>query len=261
VIKMNLSLKRRLNDKRVKKILVVDVETLGLGQKKEDEPKYIYDLGVVLTDKLGNVYIKKSWLIQEIFNSKDVEKAYYYSKPKWDYYNKQLAEGETKLVSWHYAINEIKKLIVLYDIKQVSAFNLPFDREAFYDTNRFLNGKFINFFNTLEQECIRGLACETLGQQKTYQRLALDNNLRSKSGQFLLTTAEAFYKYITNDYTFIEAHTGLQDALIETEIMARCYKVNNKRTRGRVRIRNNPHWLLEINDKMLSHYLKYTTRL
>jgi hypothetical protein len=218
-------------------------------------------LGVVLTDKLGNVYITKSFLIQEIFNSKDVEKAYYYSKSKWDYYNRQLEEGKTELVSWEYAINEIKKLIVYYNIKQVSAFNLPFDRSAFYDTNRLLNGKFINFFNTLEVECIRGLACETLGKQKTYQRLALDNNLRSPSGQYLLTTAEAFYKYITNDYTFIEAHTGLEDALIETEIMARCYKVHNKRTRGRVRVKGCPHNDLRINDEMLSHYLKYTTRL
>jgi hypothetical protein len=36
--------------------------------------------------------------------------------------------------------------------------------------------------------------------------------------------AEVIYKYISGNYDFDESHTGLEDVLIEKEIMAYCYR-------------------------------------
>ena len=37
-------------------------------------------------------------------------------------------------------------------------------------------------------------------------------------------TAEIIYRFITNNLNFEEAHTGLEDVLIEKEILAYCLK-------------------------------------
>lgn len=36
--------------------------------------------------------------------------------------------------------------------------------------------------------------------------------------------AEVIYKYISGNYDFVESHTGLEDVLIEKEILAYCFR-------------------------------------
>jgi hypothetical protein len=40
--------------------------------------------------------------------------------------------------------------------------------------------------------------------------------------------AEVLYKYITGDLDFTESHTGLEDVLIEKEILAYCFSKHQK---------------------------------
>ena len=40
--------------------------------------------------------------------------------------------------------------------------------------------------------------------------------------------AETIYKFITKDLDFVESHTGLEDVLIEKEILAYCYKQHKR---------------------------------
>jgi hypothetical protein len=51
----------------------------------------------------------------------------------------------------------------------------------------------------------------------------LNNNLISPSGN-IKTSAETVYAYITQNAEFNESHTGLQDVLIEVQIMAHCFR-------------------------------------
>jgi hypothetical protein len=41
-------------------------------------------------------------------------------------------------------------------------------------------------------------------------------------------TAEILYRYISGDRDFIESHTGLEDILIETALLAHCFRQHKK---------------------------------
>ena len=49
----------------------------------------------------------------------------------------------------------------------------------------------------------------------------------TKNNQVKLT-AEVIFRFITKNNDFVENHTGLEDVLIEKEILAYCYKQHKK---------------------------------
>ena len=231
----------RLHDKRVKKILVLDVETIGVGEKA------IFDIGFIICDKKGNKFIKRSYLIKEIFNDmRRMEKAYYFNKyPK---YIEGLSKGDFILENWENVMLDMLKLIRQYDVKQVSAYNLKFDLGAIEYTNQELRNKPFKMFNNLELQCIYGLATETICQQKTYQRQFHEKKIFTASGKFLSGTAESVYKYCIQDFGFVEQHMGIYDCEIEVDIMSRCYRQNKKYTKG---IISSPYKNLKVKEEYL----------
>jgi hypothetical protein len=44
-------------------------------------------------------------------------------------------------------------------------------------------------------------------------------------------TAEILFRFISKDNTFVESHTGLEDVMIEKEILAYCFKQHKKMER------------------------------
>lgn len=231
----------RLNDKRVKKILVLDVETIGVGEKA------IFDIGYIICDKKGNKFIKKSYLIKEVFNDMErMKKAYYFNKyPK---YIEGLANGTFVLETWGNVLKEMWGLIKQYDIKQISAYNLNFDLGAIEYTNKEIRNKPFKMFDSLELQCIYGLATETICQQKTYQKQFHDKQLFTASGKFLSGTAESVWKYCQQNFDFVEEHMGIFDCEIEVDIMARCYRQNKKFTKG---IISAPYRNLKVKNEYL----------
>ena len=59
------------------------------------------------------------------------------------------------------------------------------------------------------------------------QRFCKDNNYLTKNGKCRFT-AEIIYRYLKQDNDFEESHTGLEDTLIEKEILAYCFKQHKK---------------------------------
>ena len=102
-------MEKRLNDKRVKKILMLDVETIGVGEKA------IFDIGYIICDKKGNKFIRKSYLIKEVFEDKKrMEKAHYFNKyPK---YLQGIKEGTFVVETWENVMREMWGLIKKYNI-------------------------------------------------------------------------------------------------------------------------------------------------
>ena len=67
------------------------------------------------------------------------------------------------------------------------------------------------------------MASDTICKQKTYKKFCEENGYLTKKGQ-VRKTAEILYKYITKNNDFIESHTGLEDVMIEKEILAYCFR-------------------------------------
>ena len=73
------------------------------------------------------------------------------------------------------------------------------------------------------------MARQTIGKQKSYRNFCLNNNYMTKhSVPQVRLTAEILYRYISGNYDFVESHTGLEDVMIETQIMAHCLRQHKK---------------------------------
>ena len=68
-------------DKRKKYLMVLDVETTNNQMGSRFNDGLVYDIGFTIIDKKGNVYVKRSYAIKEIFDWKELmETAYYKNK-------------------------------------------------------------------------------------------------------------------------------------------------------------------------------------
>lgn len=211
-------------DRRKKYIIILDVETTNnqIGVKGAPNDGLVYDLGFTVADKQGNVYAKRSFAIKEIFDWKELMDTAYYKNKLPKYYEK-IRKGEMKKVSIWEARKSIKSAMEYFNITEVYAFNANFDYTTLNNTVRYLSGSACRwFFKYGTKICdIWHIACQTLGLQKTFQW----ENVRNANGN-LITNAERMYAYLSQNFDFEEEHTGLADALIETQILARCFKTH-----------------------------------
>ena len=76
------------------------------------------------------------------------------------------------------------------------------------------------------------MAVETICQQKNFKKFCEKHDLKSKSGKYYKSSAEAVYAYMTNTPDFEEEHTGLADVLIEIEIYKKVRSQKKKMTKG-----------------------------
>lgn len=260
----------RLTDKRVKKVIVFDTETapyyedvqeyLVKGVKEEPKAwqytpntleqyeykghtyyKYlttkkqrqlIFDIGWTVADKRGNIFIKRNYLVREVFINTDMMKhAHYFNK--YPQYLDMLQDGKIKMRAWSYIIAKFEQDILDYGVHECFAFNISFDKRAMEETHRVLTGRKFLFWKAqeLRANCLWGMSAETIMSKRGYIETAIEQGWLSSSGN-ITTNAECAYRYITGIYEFQESHTALDDAVIETEIMSRCFKTRIKMSFG-----------------------------
>jgi hypothetical protein len=205
--------------------LLVDTETAGGFDKK-----LVYDIGIMVTDRQGNVQKSFGFLIDEIWNdTKIMDTAYY--RDKIPTYTKEIENGNYQVKNFSEVLEIIYSLIDEYKIKTITAYNLMFDLDALQKTSQAILGE-THKFEKLKKLCIWSFACEVLYTQKTYKKIATRENWLKEKTQNLLTNAEVGYRYITKKYDFIEEHKGLHDTQIENTILAKCFSQNKKHLSG-----------------------------
>lgn len=212
-------------DRRKRFRLMVDVETVGVGEKA------IFDIGFAVFTKKGEIVEERSYLIKEVFEDYErMKKAYYFKK--YPEYVAGLATGEFTLVPWVEAMKDMMFLIKEYNIQEVLAYNLQFDLGAIEYTNQELRGKRFGLFDDMKKTCVWGLAVETICQQKSFSRYCQKHGLMTESGKFYKSSAEAVYSYMVNNPEFVEKHMGLADVKIEVAIYARIARQHKKVSGG-----------------------------
>lgn len=204
--------------------LVLDVETAN----STDDP-LVYDLGFAVCDRKGNIYEAESYVVSDIFYKETelMQSAYYHEKlPK---YYEGIKEKAFKVINFYMAKKRIADLIEKYNIKAVCAYNASFDTKALNTTQRYLTNSKYRYFLPYGTEvyCIWHMACQVICTQKRYIKFCLDNGFVSESGN-IKTSAETVFAYMTKNEKYEECHTGLQDVLIETQIMAKCFAQHKK---------------------------------
>jgi hypothetical protein len=66
-------------------------------------------------------------------------------------------------------------------------------------------------------------ACRARLNLKKYKTLAVREGWVSDAGN-IKTTAECAYRFVSGNLAFAESHTALEDAQIESEILADCFR-------------------------------------
>lgn len=188
--------------------IVLDTETINLANP------FIFDLGFIVVDELGETISKHQYIIKEIYDNKALfEMAFY--KSNREYYETILKKGIAKKLPLKKVMRQVKKILIKNGIVEIFAFNSAFDENAIAYTTKFFGVK-----NPLEQiifKDIRKLA-KLIYITNEYKDFIEKNNLYTPKG-FKKTTAETTYQFITQNPNFVEHHTALRDCEIELQIL------------------------------------------
>ena len=210
-------------DRRKKYIVVLDTETCPIDntiKKVDPSNMLVYDIGYTITDKKGNIYLKRSFLVDDIFNQEQEKMASAYYAEKIPRYREKLKAGLIELKSFSSIRWQLLQDMRAFNCDTLSAHNAWFDTGALNQTARYLNKgwyylpKEIVVWDTLK------MSRDTICKNKTYQ-------YKTNKG-FKSATAENLYKYLSGDENFNESHTALEDALIETMILVKCLSSHKK---------------------------------
>lgn len=219
-------------DRRKTYILVIDTETANGTITKEGKTDFrdcqVYDFGYAVIDKCGNVYTTGSFVNEQIFEKNHFMKSAYFAE-KIPQYKEDIKNGKRVLTDWFVIKQEVKRICDLYNIKAICAHNAAFDIRACNSTQRYLTKSKFRYFFPYGVEIWDSLkmARDVILKQPTYIRFCERNGYVTARGK-PKATAEILYKYIILDNDFVEQHTGLEDVLIEKDIIAYCFRQKRK---------------------------------
>ena len=254
--------KNSMKKKQIYLVLDTETATLNLAHttheiNKQDfalKKPLVYDIGWVLMDRQGNILKRVNYIVQEIFFDTDIFNTAYYADKRPKYY-KALTKGKVEVRKWADIMEELQT--DLDKSHSVCAYNANFDfKRAIPYTERFMKAwysdwfewweknQFDNFVNKVKPESkaddkykmpifefrgkdypiidIWAVACDKLINNKRYKKFCIDNDY--VGSMYFKTSAEIAYRYLQKELDFIEAHTALNDAEIESVILAKALK-------------------------------------
>ena len=200
-----------------KSIMVLDTETCDL-------KGHVYDVGYTVTNRKGEIIKTYNALVAEIFTDAELMMGAFYARKLFSHYAPMLDRGEISLKPWAEIVGQMRSDATEYGINVVAAYNLGFDRRVMRTTNKLLGDGpvFDGCFPNPRLLDIWQFACETKLSQARYKEIARNLGWVSAAGN-IKTGAEYAYRFCSGDHGFIEDHTALSDAIIETKILADCY--------------------------------------
>ena len=221
-------------DKRKHYMIVLDCETAPCDKTLEGVVPInmlAYDIGWVVVDKYGTVYEARSFVSADIFlDEKELMQSAYYANKIPEYWA-DIKQGSRILTSFYKIHKTLLEDIESYGVKQIYAHNMRFDYGSLNNTERWLTkSKYRYFFPYGIEICdTLKLARQLIAPMPTYQRYCEENGYltKHKKPQPRLT-AEIIYRFISGDECFEEEHKGLDDCMIEKEILAYCYRKHKK---------------------------------
>lgn len=203
------------------KFMVFDTETTN-----DIDCPIMYDFGFAIIDKNGNIYRKGSFIVADVFLDKELMESAFFAE-KIPMYWEQIKRGERELKR----LANIRKIVLdtmkEFNIKIVMAHNTRFDYRSTATTQRYMtNSKYRYFFpyGTEFWDTLK-MAREIFSVDENYCAFCTENNFLTKNGKNKYT-AEILYRYLTDDISFEESHTGLEDVMIAKEIFVHCIQKN-----------------------------------
>ena len=205
----------------MEKFIVLDTETTN----SLDDP-IVYDVGFAVVDENGKIFEKHSYVVADVFLDCDLM-SYAYFAEKIPQYWEDIKSGRRKLRRFSTIYFILRDVCEQYGVKKIFAHNARFDYLSLTTTQRYLTGSKYRFFLPWGVE-----VCDTLKMSRKVLKNNADYRSFCEKNGFvfgnnqLRFTAEIIYRFLTGNVDFEESHTGLEDVLIEKEILRYCLNVN-----------------------------------
>lgn len=195
---------------------IIDTETVGeLG----DSYVNAFDIGATVIDRKGNLLDSISIIV---LSNLDIENAFY-GRQKIDVYRNMIRDENVILV-----YNETEALEILDEFFEINNVTTICAYNSGFDFGKTLLKYRVNEFEFID---IWKAFLETIAKTKRYSKFCTENEYLAKNGR-PRATAEIAYRFLTNDNTFEESHTALDDAIIESEILKAIWKTHKGFTRN-----------------------------
>lgn len=203
--------------------IVVDTETTN----SIDDP-IAYDIGFAVVDEKGKVYETHSYVVADIFLDKELMSVAYFADKREQYW-KEIKQGKRQLRRFKTIKMIFADVCKQYGVSKIVAHNARFDYRSLTLTQRWLTSSKWRYFFPYGSEMLDTLKMsrEVLKNNRQYSEFCHENGYLTKNGQKQFT-AEVLYRFLTNNTDFVEEHTGLEDVLIEKEILAFCLSENSE---------------------------------
>jgi hypothetical protein len=209
-------------------ILVLDTETIGI-----DKP-FCYNIGWIVYElDTDTPLAERDFVVEQIWHNLPLFSTSYYAE-KRQLYVASMRAHKTIMDKWGYIMCKLANDIRKNEVQAVFAYNSTFDdRVITFNCDWFRTN---NPLDTVPVIDIRGMVSQYISDTKEYKDFCEQHELFTDAGHYS-TTAEAVYKFVTDNPDFTEDHMALADAKIETGILLDCasrganpfieYKVKN----------------------------------
>jgi hypothetical protein len=194
----------------------------------------VYDLGIQIVDKDGFVYDEYSIVNGDVFwGMPDAMKEAYFADKRPQYVADILAGNRKVLNTWQ-MYKLVRDLCEEYDVKACIAHNARFDIKVLNATMRYQTKSRCRWFFPYGMQIwdTMKMANDTICKQKRYIQFCNENGyMTNHATPQVRKTAEIIWRYLMDDVTFEEEHTGLADVAIEAQIFAECIRQHKKMER------------------------------
>lgn len=193
-------------------IAIFDTETTSL------EKPFCYNIGYVIAEEASSkVLVKREYVVEQVWHNTMLFSTAYYAE-KRPLYVSAMRRHTVEMTKFGYICQQMIRDFKAYNVERAFAYNSAFDEKVFaFNCDWF---KCNNPFDNVPISDIRGFAHHFLITDN-FKAFCEENGEFTDSGNYS-TTAETMFRYLTGDTEFNEAHTALDDSLIEMEILTIC---------------------------------------
>ena len=203
-------------------VIVLDTETTN----SLDDP-FTYDIGWAVIDLETEKVLKtESYAVAEVFLDKELMASAYFIDKVPSYWE-EIKSKDRKLAR----LFTIRKSLIAdckaFHVTEIYAHNARFDYLSCNTTQRFLtSSKWRYFFpyGTIICDTLK-MAKEAFKDDESYREFCVENGYLTQYGQNRYT-AEVIYRFLTGNTNFEEVHKGIDDVMIEKDILLACRKRN-----------------------------------
>lgn len=207
------------------KFIVLDTEGMS--------GKIPYNIGFIIADRYGKIYKSYSFALPENIyinicqcakTQQAVEMTAKNVQEILQDFGNSRRKRKYKCVSNKWIINFLLKIIQRHKIKKIYAYNVAFDKTCL---KNLFGERFEELEKVVEFIDIIPIILRTKLLTKRYVDFCIENNFLTERG-YIQTKAETVHRYLTNNLTFEEEHTGLSDVLIEYQILLSAFSTHKK---------------------------------